>query len=244
MRRFTRWFAAACFTCSLSAPAALAADAKDPETLMTVRGKQVLADDFSGPSIDSKWKPGKGKWEIKDGALKGVEVAADMHAATIHTPIKQTDGVFQFDFRFDGGKTTHLSLNGAKGHICRVTITPGGFQVRKDGSKTDTADKPALLDSCKMPFEKGKWYTMVVEVSGKEMLARVDDKHFAFGQDDKVASAKAMMGFPASGDSTCFDNVKVWEATANPAWAKTKEKLTAEHPEKMAAPKPAAAAAK
>jgi hypothetical protein len=243
MRRLAKLFVAGCLAFS-SVPAAFAAESKDLAPLMTIRGKQVLSDDFSGPSIDSKWKPGKGKWEIKDGALKGVEVATDMHAATIHTPIKQTDGIFQFDFRCDGGKTTHLSLNGAKGHICRVTITPNGFQVRKDGSKTDAADKPALLDSCKVSFEKGKWYTMIVEVSGKEMLARVDDKHFAFGEDAKVATPKEMMGFPAAGDSTSFDNVKVWEATANPEWAKTKEKLKADHPEKMAAPRPAAAAAK
>lgn len=228
----------------IGSAAAVAAESKDLEPMLTVRGKQVLSDDFSSPSIDSKWKPGKGKWEIKDGALKGVEVAADMHAATIHTPIKQTDGIYQFDFRFDGGKQTHLSLNGAKGHICRVTITANGFQVRKDGAKNDEKDKGILLDSCKMTFEKGKWYTMIVETSGKEMLARVDDKHFAFGDDEKVATAKAMMGFPVTGDSVCIDNVKTWEATPNPAWAATKEKLKADHPEKMTPAKPAAAAAK
>jgi hypothetical protein len=243
MRALHRLVAAAFFVAAPAVPA-FAAESKDMEAMMCTRGKQVLSEDFSGPSLDSKWKPAKGKWEIKDGALKGVEVAADMHAAVIHTPIKQTDGIYQFDFRFDGGKQTHLSLNGAKGHICRVTITPNGFQVRKDGAKNDEKDKGVLLDSCKMNLEKGKWYTMIVETSGKEILARVDDKHFAFGADDKVANEKQMLGFPVTGDSVCIDNVKVWEATPNPAWAKTKEKLSADHPEKMPTPKPAAAAAK
>jgi hypothetical protein len=239
MNRLARLLAAPCLFALSSV--VVAADAKDPQPLMTVRGKQVLADDFSGPSVDPKWKAAKGKWEVVDGALKGVELASDMHPAAIHTPVKLADGVFQFDFRLDGAKTTHLSLNAAKGHVCRVTITPAGFQVRKDGSKTDEADKGVLLDSCKMPFEKGKWYTMLVEVSGKEILARVDDRHFAFGADEKVATAKAMLGFPVAGDAACFDNVKVWEATPNPDWAKTKERLAAEHPEKLAPARPGAA---
>lgn len=241
MRAISRFVAAALF---IAAPAlsSFAAETKDMDTLLTTRGKQVMSDDFSKPSLDSKWKPAKGKWEIKDGALKGTELASDMHPAVIHAPIAQTDGVYQFDFCFEGGKATHLSLNGAKGHICRVIISPTGFQVRKDGSKTDEKDKGVLLDSCKMNFEKGKWYTMIVETSGKEVLARVDDKHFAFGEDDKVASPKAMFGFPVSGDSVCIDNVKVWEATPNSKWAATKEKLKSEHPEKMPAAKPAAAA--
>ena len=245
MCRFALSFAASCF--ALSPVALIAGESKDMPTLLAVRGKQVLADNFSSPSLDSKWKPAKGKWDIKDGALHGVEVAADMHAAAIRTDLKHNDAVYQFDFKFDNGKTMHLSINGAKGHICRVTITPDGFQVRKDGSKTDTTDKPALLDSCKMTFEQGKAYSMVVECVGNEMLARVDEKHFAFGSDAKVSSDKTNIGFPISGEG-CIDNVKVWEAKANPDWAATKVKLTAEHPEKMQparpARKPEAAAAK
>lgn len=242
MRWFVRTVAASTL---LFGSIAYAETTKDMSPLMTVRGKQLLADDFSSPTLDSKWKVAKGKWEVVDGALKGVEVAADMHAAAIRTDLKHTNAIYQFDFRFDGGKTAHLSINGGKGHICRVTITPEGFQVRKDGTKESAEDKAVLLDSCKMSFEKGKWYTMLVEVQGKEILARVDDKHFAFGQDAKVESAKTNFGFPAAGDATCFDNVKVWEATANPEWEKTREKLKADHPEKMGGAKaPAKAAAK
>ncbi|QOV87809.1 LamG domain-containing protein [Humisphaera borealis] len=245
MRRLALSFAASVL--ALSPVAVFADEVKDMPTLLATRGKQVLADDFSSPTMDAKWKPAKGKWDIKDGALHGVEVASDMHAAAIRTDLKHGNAVYQFDFKFENGKVIHLSINGAKGHICRVTISPDGFQVRKDGSKTDTTDKPALLDSCKMAFEQGKRYTMVVECVGNEMIARVDDAHFAFGSDAKVASEKTNFGFPISGEGS-IDNVRVWEASANPDWAKTKEKLTSEHPPKMApavpARKPAAAAPK
>ena len=228
---------ASCLT--VPAAALLAGESKDPQTLMTVRGKQLLSDDFAKPAIDPRWTAGKGKWEVTDGALRGAEVAADKHAATIRTVLPHADAVYQFDVRFDaGGRAAHLSLNAAKGHIAGVTITPGGFQVRKNASKQDPADKGVVLDSCRMTFEPGKWYTMVVEVSGPEMLARVDDKHFAFGGDPKLATPKATFGFPVSGEGVSFDNVKVWEATANPDWAKAKQKLTAEHPERLPPPAP------
>jgi hypothetical protein len=237
MRRFARLLAASCIACSAATVVAAdgAAAGKDVEPLMTVRGKQLLADDFGGPSLDAKWKAAKGKWEVKDGALKGVEVASDMHAAAVRTQLALADAIYQFDLRFDGGKTAHLSVNGAKGHLFRVTITPAGFQVRKDGSKTDEADKPLLLDSCQMKFEPGKWYTMVVEVCRDEVVARVGDRCVALGADAKLASPKTNFGFPVSGDSVSIDNVKVWEATPSPTWAAAKEKLMAEQQPKVEA---------
>ena len=239
MPRLALCLVASCLAVASPAPlsAAPAAESKNLQTLMTVRGKELLADDFAKPELDPRWKPAKGKWEVKEGVLRGTEVAADMHAATVRTDLPHGDAVYQFDFRFEpGGKAVHLSLNGAPGHIGRVTITPGGFQLRKDASKKDPADKGVVLDSCKMTFEPGKWYTMVVEVSGPEMLARVDDRHYALGGDAKLATAKTNFGFPASGDGVSLDNVKVWAATANPEWPQAKQKLTADHPEKMQAP--------
>ena len=165
--------------------------------------------------------------------VQWARVASDMHAAAVRTQLAHADAIYQFDVRFDGGKGVHLSVNGAKGHLFRVTLTPAGFQVRKDGSKTDEADKPALLDSCKMTFEPGKWYTMVVEACGNEVLARADERHFAFGADAKLASAKTNFGFPVTGDAVSIDNVRVWEATPSPAWPAAKEKLAAEHPAKL-----------
>jgi hypothetical protein len=214
---------------------------KDIEPLMTKRGKQLVSEDFSASSIPSAYKMEKGTWSIVGGALKGVEKASDMHPATFRIDLKQPESeIFQFDFKMDGGTGTALSLNGAGGHVVRVKIAANGFNITKDGSKTDTSDKGEMLDSCKMDFEKGQWYTMIVEISGKEIIARVDDKHYAFGENAKVGTAKTNFGFPSSGDATYFDNVKVWEGQPNPDWSSIKAKLSADHPEKA----PAAAAGK
>jgi hypothetical protein len=237
----SRWIRPFFVASLLVAGPVMAADTKDVEPLMTVRGKQLVTENFAAEALPAGWTVAKGVWAVKDGVLHGKEVASDMHAAVVRTNAAVENGIYQFDFRFDGAKQTHISINGAKGHICRVTILAGGFQVRKDGTKNSETDKGVLLDSCKMTFEQGQWYTMLVEISGKEILARVDDKHFAFGADDKVALPKANFAFPVSGETLAIDNVRAWTATSNPKWAETKAKLTAEHPEKMPAAAPARA---
>jgi len=233
MRVLALSLVASCF--GLAPCAVAASETPEIRTLMTIKGKELMADNFSSATLDGRWKTAKGKWAIKDGVLHGTEVAADMHAASIRTDLAHTDAIYQFDFRFDQGKVIHLSINGAKGHICRVTISPNGFVLKKDGSKQDAADKPVVLDSCRFAFEHGKTYTMVVEVLGSEVLARLDDKQYGLGGDQKLKSAKTNFGFPISGEGS-IDNLKVWEAKPNSDWPKIREKLTAEHPPKLPTP--------
>src|SRR5881628_2147150 len=106
---------------------AMAADAgapKDAQTLMCDRGKLILTDDFSAPMLSKEWHAQKGTWTITDGALKGVELKSDMHAAVVRRELKAHNFIIQFSFRFDGGRQVGLSINDAKGHVCRAIVTP------------------------------------------------------------------------------------------------------------------------
>lgn len=218
---------------------AAALNAADLQPWMTAKGKQVINEDFSGGAIPAAFKPGKGTWSITDGALKGVEKASDKHQATVSTDIKLTDAIYQFDFKLGAAKMIHFSLNDAKGHVCRVVISSEGFEVTKDGSKTDAGDKAVKLSSVKMQVKRDQWHTMMVETCGKEILARVDDQHYGHGEDSKIAGAKNSLRFPMSADGGFIDNIKVWQATANAAWESKKSTLSF-----PPAPAPAAAAAK
>jgi hypothetical protein len=219
--------------------------AGDMQPLMTVKGKQLMNEEFTGSSLPPTWKAAKGKWTIEDGALRGDELAADKHAAVAGADLKHANAIYQFDFKFSPtAKGAAFSLNNAKGHVCRVTLARDGFSLNKDGSKTDKADTAKKLDSCKVDFQNGQWYTMIVEINGDEMLARVDDQHFALGSDAKLNGEKTIVRFPITGEGMYFDNVKVWEATANPDWTATKSKLESAHPAKLDAPQPAKKAAK
>jgi hypothetical protein len=203
----------------------LAAEPIEIKTVVTERGKQLLNDDFGKP-LAKQWKPGKGKWEIVDDALKGVEVKDDMHAASLRRPIPFHDAVVQYSFKLDGAKTTTFSINAAKGHICRVIVKPNGFTVQKDDQDgKDGPDKAMALDTCSVDVKPGEWHTLLIELQGKEMLARLDDKHVAFGAHDTFDVDKTSVGLTVSGDSVSFKDLKIWEASANKEWETTKAKL-------------------
>jgi hypothetical protein len=196
---------------------------KDLQANLSVRGKLLFSDDFQSGPLSKEWKVAKGKWEVVDGAMKGVEVAADMHAAVVKHPIAFKDIVLQFSFKLEGAKRATCSFDG-KGHVCRVILSPAGFTLQKDGTK-DGAEKPSQLGKGTIDLKPGAWHRMLIEIRGKEMLAQVDDQVFAFGEHAGIEQDKASFGFPVSGEALIVDDVKVWEALPNPDWSAAKEKL-------------------
>src|SRR5262245_8374632 len=209
----------------LTLPALVAAEPAELKTLMTERGKSLIGDDFS-KGLGDGWKAGKGKWENVDGVLKGVEVKDDMHAAVVRRPLPFHNAVIQYSFKLDGAKVTTFSINGAKGHICRVIVQPNGVTVQKDDQDgKDGPDKAMKLDTCPVDVKPGEWHSLVIEIQGKEMLARLDDKHVAFGANDTIDADKTNIGLTVGGESVSFKDLKVWEATTSKDWEATKAKL-------------------
>jgi len=202
--------------------------AAELEAVMGEKGKLLVNDDFTGSSLDPAWKKLKGKWELTDGALKGVELKSDNHPAVIRRDLNAKDLIAQFSFKFDGGKQTSFSLNNEKGHVCRVVIKPDGFTLMKDADKK-AGTKGVMLASRKVDIKPGEWHTMLVEVVGNEMLASLDGgkgkEHLAFGSNPAVNVPKTNFGFPASGEGVSFRNVKVWEASPKKDWDERKKQL-------------------
>jgi hypothetical protein len=65
-------------------------------------------------------------------------------------------------------------LNTKGGHVCRVTINPSGFVLNNDGNPAKQ-EKGVALATVKTPLNEGQWYTMLVEVQGGQLPARIDD---------------------------------------------------------------------
>jgi len=204
---------------------AVIAEAADMQPWMLTKGKAVIQEKFSGKLNADEWNAAKGTWTVEEGVLRGVELAADHHAAAIRKEAPMRNVIIQFDFRFDGSPTFSLSMNHAGGHNSRVVFTQTDFVMKKDVNKKDPADFAVILGECAYRFETGKWYTMLVEYNGPEMLARVDDKAFILGEHAYIDQERTSIGFPVRGEAVSFDNVKVWEGTVTRDWPVRKGKL-------------------
>lgn len=199
--------------------------ATDAKPRMTERGKLLFGDDLTRP-FDKEWKTAKGKWEIVDGAMRGCELKEDMHGAVSRHNVEFHNAVIQFSFKLDGARVTSLSINGAKGHVCRVLIRPDGFTVQKDDQDGKNGpDTAARLGTCTTPIKSGEWHTMLLEINGKEMLATLDGKHFSYGEHAAVDKPKANIGLTVGGESVSFKDLRVWDASPSKEWVKEKAKL-------------------
>ena len=175
------------------------------------RGKVLVSDDFSGPELQKPWKALKGAWKISDGVLTGSEIAEDKHAAVIRRPLKFTNAAFEIPFQLNGAKTFHLSINDKGGHLCRVSIDPKGFVLRRDKPNAKSEVKAVVLARHAMAIESGKWYTLQVEISGTKFTARVGDGHVASAEHPDLGGEKLDIGLPVSGQSAAFKYVHAWE---------------------------------
>jgi hypothetical protein len=186
------------------------------EPLMTKKGKLLLEDSFASFQSTARggggWTVNKGEWKIADGVLLGVEKKEDKHAAVIRRDLAFHNAIFEFSFQFTGGRALHLSLNGAKGHISRVTITPTSITVRRDADKSKAGDKGEALHTRTVNLRHGEWYTMLVEVLGDKMLASMDEQNAALGESPGLNLDKTNIGFPVAGEGVKLRGLRVWEA--------------------------------
>ena len=197
-----------------------------PATLMLQPGKLLVDEPLNQP-FSKDWFGNPGKWEVVDGVTRGSQRTEDMHAAVRRRTVKFEHAVVSFQFRFDGATAMSLSMNAEKGHVCRVRVAPDGFSVNRDKDKVKN-EKPAILDKRDVKIEPKVWHTLVVEMSGKDMLARLGGKEIAFGAHDGLLAPKASVGFTVQGESMSFKNLRVYEGTPLKGWEATRAKLLAE----------------
>ena len=220
-------------------------------------GKLLFEDDFSRPDLTPKWKPGKGFFEVKDGAVTISENPDDKHGAYAYVqpkfPFK--DIVAEYSAKLDGSRACHLMVNDTAykeahaGHILRATIYPGKvdladykfgamkneiFDKMKDPKTTDE-EKKKLRDSIKdksagfkVDADLAQWHQIRVEIVGDEMLLSIDGKPAGYLKSAGLDHAtKNAIGFEVGGKSALVKSMKIWEATASPDWASRRDAVVA-----------------
>ena len=108
-----------------------------------------------------------------------------------------------------------------------MVVTPQDVSVRKDDHDKTGPDKAALLQMRKVAIEPGRWHTLLVEIQGPEMLARIDDETVALGSHEGLDVEKTNFGLIISGASVSLKDLVIWEAQSNTGWTATRAKLAA-----------------
>lgn len=193
------------------------------EPLLAIPGKLILDTKLdSAPA--APWKAAKGKWEAADGALRGSELEADKHGAVLRATQTLMDCIVQVEVKFDGAKSTTLSMNAVKDHMARIILTPTAVTVQRDDNDHAGPDKGIVFHRVKAELADGGWHTVRMEMVGDTLLGKVDGI-IGYGSNALFTQPKANPGMTVAGQSMQFRNFKIWEATKNPKWDEVKAGL-------------------
>ena len=192
-------------------------------TLMLTRGKQILDDPFTSESWKKNWSAYKGRYEIVDNQLRVAEQKDDGHhpEASHRGPFHNV--MVQFKFRIDGSPWMGFSFSD-KEHVARIMIRPDKVELVKMSGIGPTT-KGNTLDRMPMKWEPGRWYTMVIELYGKEIVVHIDSLHVLHGEADGLDIDKGRIALICGGQYAWFDDMKMWEVELDPKWEKRKPLL-------------------
>ncbi|MBC7965709.1 MAG: hypothetical protein H7Z17_07250 [Fuerstia sp.] len=125
---------------------------------------------------------------------------------------KNRNSVVRFSFKVDGTTTGfNFSLNHAKGHLFRVVVTPTAMTINLDKDKNDPKSKAVVLGTARGKFERGKWYTMQIEMQGDKVVAQTDNGLSVEATHATLDTDKPNYRFVMKGDSLAIDDLQIWE---------------------------------
>ncbi|MEI7729183.1 MAG: hypothetical protein WCO56_06410 [Verrucomicrobiota bacterium] len=193
------------------------------QPLLATPGK-VIYENKLDAAPGAPWKSAKGQWELANGVWRGAEKPEDNHGAVTRLPNQLADFVIEYEFKFEGGKSTSLTINATKDHMARIMITPKSVAIQKDDNDHDGPDKAVVFARFLADFAPGTWHKVRMEMVGDMMLGKVDDLA-AWGSSDLFKQARVAPGFTVGGQSVDFRNLVIREATLNPGWENVKDTL-------------------
>ena len=233
----------------------LAAQAEEPATLMTMRGKLLVTEDFakvpasftgkpvgfasgfSGWRYNSSATGGKGgRWEIAKGEFRGIETPGANHPATASFGLTFQDVIIQCEVRLnevpgEGRKYRSLFVKAtdAKDYVISLSLGQGGlFLTPYDADKINPATKQREKGTTQKrltPVKLNEWHTVVLEIQGDEVVGTLDGQSITLSN-PLIGTAKHSLMLGA-GTEASFRKLRIWEALPKTDWKRIKATLNA-----------------
>jgi 3-keto-disaccharide hydrolase len=190
------------------------------EPILGTKGRLLLDEEFEGQSLPKGWIVKAGKLRVADGTLRASQdrEAGKLGLFSREQPLQ--DAVIQIDFKFDGARGINVSANPSPGeltkhgHLYSVMISPRMWNITEHNDRSDRTSQSKPLASARETFQQGRWYTLLIENKGAEVVARVEGKQPLRASSPDFKVKKPGLEFRVSGrdnDEVSFDNLKVWE---------------------------------
>jgi hypothetical protein len=190
------------------------------EPILGKKGRLLLQEEFEGQTLPEGWTIKAGKLRVTDGTLRASQSREAGKLGLFSREQLMQDAVIQIDFKFDGARGINVSVNPSPGeltkhgHLYSVMISPRMWNITEHNDKSDRKSQSKALASARESFDQGRWYTLLIENKGGEVVARVEGKQPLRASSPDFKVKKPGLEFRVSGrdnDEVSFDNLKVWE---------------------------------
>ena len=194
--------------------------AADLEPKLGTKGSLLLEEKFDADSLPKGWAIKNGKVRVAEGALRASQDKEAGRLCLFNCEQPMQDAAIQIDFKFDGARGINISANPSPGelnkhgHLYSVMITQAMWNITEHNDKADRKSQSKSLASAPERFEPGKWYTLLLETKGDEVVAQVDGKQPLRASSPDFHVKKPGIEFRAigpTGAEVSFDNLRVWE---------------------------------
>ena len=194
--------------------------AADLEPKLGTKGLLLLEEKFDGSSLSKAWTIKNGNVRVADGALRASQNKEAGRLCLFSCEQPMQDAAIQIDFKFDGARGINISANPSPGelkkhgHLYSVMITPAMWNITEHNDKADRKSQSKALASAREKFETGKWYTLLLETKGDDIVAQVEGKQPLRASSPDFHVKKPGIEFRAIGptdEEVSFDNLRVWE---------------------------------
>lgn len=193
--------------------------AATPEPTLGKKGKLLLEENFDGSALPKGWNKNTGTLAVAGGVLHASQLAKDEHIGAFRKVLPVQDCALQLEFKFGGATAFQVGFDPApgelkkKGHLLSLAITPTGWSLIEHNDKADPNSKAVTHAKAATKFAAGEWYTLLLEVKGEVVVAKVDGKDAlrATAKDFRVKKPGLVFRVGGKdGQDMLVDNVKVW----------------------------------
>lgn len=162
--------------------------------------------------------------ELRFGAVPGAG-----HPPQGILRLRGPDFAMQFRFRLEGSASLAVQTSDDKlrTHVANVSVGTRGINLNRMTGWGGTT-KYIRLTRSDLNMEKGRTYTLLVEMQGDEMAVHLDGRCLVYAQAPGLEANKNVVYLTGGGTYTFYDDVRVWQTEANPEWPARREATLAD----------------